>query len=109
MKALIFEGYYSPDDLARFLLQASGSYREAKKALTRASNEKPRRTSDEGIFLAAYSIKKKERCSDSTALKKLLGPCKYRVYWNRLRARGQTLEQIARLYPADVFSVEPAP
>jgi hypothetical protein len=110
VKARIFEGDYSPDDLARFLLQASGSYREAKKALTRASNEAgPKRASDDMVFLAAYNIKKKKRCRDSTALKKLLGPGKYRVFWNRLQARGQTLEQIALLYPANIFGVEAFP
>jgi hypothetical protein len=97
--ARIFEGDYSPDDLARFLLAAAGSYREAKKALTRASNEKPKRTSDDMIFLAAYAVKKKLGCRDHTALKKLLGD-KYRVYWDRLNARDQTLEDIARMYPS---------
>ena len=106
-------GYYSPDDLARYLLRASGSHREAKKALTKASNN-PVATSlsgmtfanDEGVYLAAYAIKQKRRCSDITALKKLLGDGKYRVFWNRLQKRKQTLEEIARLYPADAFSVE---
>jgi hypothetical protein len=113
------EGDYSPDDLARMLLRASGSYREAKKALTRASND-PRLkasippapglkpiasgiafTSEEGVYLAAYVlktkiIKKKGRCSDQNALKKLLGG-KYRVFWDRLKERRQTLEEIVRL------------
>jgi hypothetical protein len=99
------------------LLRASGNYREAKKALTRASNS-PRATSpdtstlaftsDDMIYLAAYAVKKtiikkkKKRCSDSTALKKLLGPGRYRVFWNRLRDSGQTLGQIARRYPIGV-------
>ena len=112
-KTLLFTGYYSSDDLARHLLRASGNFREAKKALTRASND-PVATSlsgvtfanDEGVYLAAYAIKKKKQCADSTALKKLLGPGKYRVFWNRLKERKQTLEEIARLFPADVFSVE---
>jgi hypothetical protein len=100
VKARIFEGDYSPDDLARFLLWASGNYREAKKALTRASNEKPTPIPDDMVYLAAYHLyKKKKRCRDSTALKKLLGPSKYRAFWNKLQARDQTLEQIARLYP----------
>jgi hypothetical protein len=99
VKVRLFEGDYSPDDLARFLLQASGSDLKARKALTRASNEAgPKRASDEALYLAAYAIKKKLRCSDITALKKLLGS-KYRVLWDRLKAREQTLEQIARLYP----------
>jgi hypothetical protein len=102
VRTRIQEGDYSPDDLARMLLWASGSYREAKKALTRASNERPKRTSDEAIYLVAYAIKKKKRCSDITALRKLLGPGKYRTFWNRLQKRHQTLAQIARLYPTSV-------
>jgi hypothetical protein len=104
VKARILEGDYSPDELARFLLWAAGSLREAKKALTRASNEKPQRTSDDMVFLAAYSIKKKFGCEDHTALRKLFRDKdgkltgKYRVYWDRLNARGQTLEEIARMY-----------
>ena len=111
----IQEGDYSPDDLARMLLRASGSYLQAKKTLTRADNDprvkasippvfglKPLAsgipfTSDIAVYLAAYAIQKKFRCSDFTALKKLLGPNKYRVFWDRLRKRGQTLKQIARL------------
>ncbi|MFY9770237.1 MAG: hypothetical protein WAK04_08390 [Xanthobacteraceae bacterium] len=134
------EGDYSPDDLARMLLRASsGSYREAKKALTRASNDRHAAsppfasgvatsdegahlmtyppivsgmafTSDEGVYLMAYAIQraaieKKKPCRDSTALKKLLGPGKYRVFWDRLRKRdqkhGQTLQQIAQLIGAE--------
>jgi hypothetical protein len=118
MKVRIFEGDYSPDDLARFLLAAAGTYREAKKALTRASNDPkvlqdPRVmvsiadttwASDEAVYLVAHHRFQKggKRCSDHTALKKLLGPSKYRVFYNRLRERGLTLEQIARLYPTSV-------
>jgi hypothetical protein len=110
----IQEGDYSPDDLARMLLRASGSYQEAKKALTRADNDPRVRasmrpapgswpiasgvgfTSDDAVYLAANQLKNRLGCSDHTALKKLLGG-KYRVYWDKLKARDQTLEQIARL------------
>jgi hypothetical protein len=107
-------GDYSPDDLACMLLRAMhGNYQDAKKVLTKASN-KPRatlppiasgiaNTSDDMIYCAAYHlIQKKERCSDNTALKKLLGPGKYRTLYNRLVKRKQTLKQIARQYPIGV-------
>jgi hypothetical protein len=122
----IQEDDYSPDDLARMLLRASGSYLKAKKALTRADSDPRVRASippapglkpiasglaftpDDIVYLAAYHLfqKGRKRCSDHTALKKLLGPGKYRVFWNKLNVRGQTLEQIASLYPT---SVEAAP
>jgi hypothetical protein len=109
----IQEGDYSPDDIASMLLWASGSYREAKKALTRADEKlksvapkllmvdkdgiaSAKRHSDEAVYLAAYAIKKKLRCRDHTALKKLMGG-RYRVYWDKLKARNQTLKQIAQL------------
>jgi hypothetical protein len=115
----IQEGYYSPDDLAGMLLRASGSYLEAKKALTRASNDKKLLaamspgpglkplasgvdgTSDAAIYWAAYSLfqkgkKRTKRCSDHTALKRLLGGS-YRGPWDRLKASGQTPQQVARL------------
>jgi hypothetical protein len=121
VKAFIYEGYYSPDDIASMLLWASGNYREAKKALTRASNDPHTKlppiafggrplpsgmalTNDEGVYLLAYAIQKKEQCSDFTALRKLLGG-KYRVFWNRLKKRkperGQTLQQVAQLLGAE--------
>jgi hypothetical protein len=86
------------------LLRASGTLKEAREALTRVSNEPGPRTPDDMLFLAAFSIKEKLRCSDHNALKKLLGPTKYRTLWNKLKAGGQkrTLEQIARRYAADV-------
>jgi hypothetical protein len=113
MKTRIQEGDYSPDDIARMLLWASGSYREAKKALTKADDElgsiapkllmvdkdgvaSAKRASPEAIYLAAYAIKKKLGCSDFTALKKLMGGS-YRVYWDKLKTRKQTLKQTARL------------
>jgi hypothetical protein len=113
------------------LMRASGNYREAKKVLTRASNDPKVRaslppapglrpiasgmafSSEEGVYLAAYGLKrihieKKKRCTDHTALKKLLGPGQYRVFWDRLQARDQTLEEVASLYP-EWIGVKAAP
>jgi hypothetical protein len=106
----IQEGDYTHDEIARMLLWASGDYREAKKALTRAHNKlnsvAPWRLrdgvvskggNDRAVYLAAYAIKQKSGCSDFTALRKLLGDTRYRTYWNRLKARRQTLRQAAGL------------
>ena len=98
----IQEGDYSPDDLALMLLRAcSNNYVAAKKMLTRAKSKKPSRTSDDMIYLAAYNLfqkgrKGEDRYTDNGALKKLLGG-RYRVYWDRLQKRDQTLKQIAQL------------
>lgn len=104
MKTRIPEGYYEPYDLACMLLRASGNYIKAKKLLTLASNEKPAGMNDSAVYLAAYGIKKKRRCNDHTALKRLLGPGKYRVYWDRLKKHKQTLRQVARLLGAKATS-----
>ena len=101
-------GDYSAADLASALLWASGSYREAKKALTKAydelpdtpkalvANNKTGRANNSAVYLAAREVQKKLGCSDYTALKKLMGS-HYRVYWDRLKASGRTLEQVVHL------------
>src|SRR5215470_5520139 len=102
MRTLIFEDYYTPDQIGRMLLHASGSYREAKKILTKIHNEPKRRLPNDSanILMADARQKQLKRKklghSDHTALKKHMGD-KYRSLYDKLKAKKLKLRRAAQL------------
>lgn len=121
---------YTPEQIAKFLLYATNRGRDmppdrnlaaAKKVLVKVSREglyknlKSLPASEDMMFLAAYHIQRTLRaegkpCRDHTAIVKLAGG---RKGWcdtllKKLKARRQTLEQIAAVYHG-VLSVTPLP
>jgi hypothetical protein len=115
----IQEGHYTVEQLASILLQAAGGSTAAKKAITEADNKRRAAgTTDNMLFLAAYHMRVKHGCSDYTALTKLLSdktgagthsgyiPEKHRRLWDKLKASGQTLEQITRPFRGIVTAID---
>jgi hypothetical protein len=127
-KIVILQGDYTPEEIAKFLLHATSRGRDmppdrnlaaAKKVLTKVSREglytnlKSQPATDDMMFLAALNIQRTllaqgKPCSDHTAIVKLAGG---RKGWcdtllKKLKARRQTLEQIAAPYQG-VLSVSP--
>jgi hypothetical protein len=117
----IATGDYTVEDVARFLLHATSTGRSmppdrnlaaAKRALVKAHRESlftelgPLPADEDSTFLAAYHIQQTLRakgraCSDHTAIVKLAGGRKgfCDTLLKRLKARRQTLEQIAAAHP----------
>ncbi|MGO8922082.1 MAG: hypothetical protein ACLQF4_03990 [Xanthobacteraceae bacterium] len=103
MKVFIREGLYSPEQIADLLLLSVHDVRTPRLRartilLNRPKQPKPR-TSESMMYLMAYHFQQKlcskgKRCADQTALKKVWGGGG-RSLWEKLKARGQTLEEVA--------------
>jgi hypothetical protein len=129
-KIVILQGEYTPEEIAKFLLYATGrsddpdakpgsrtvdprqipklkpNLQLAIKTIrtvydTGLFENKSSPGRDLAIYLAAYHVQKslggRDKCPDYTAIKKALGgeSGHTRTLWNKLKARGQTLEMIA--------------
>jgi hypothetical protein len=100
-------GYYTPDQLADFLLAACKETAEsppfeteAKKALTRAINRlrQPKSRFDDTLYMVARVFQQRTGCADSTALKKAAGK-RWRTLHNELKKRRLTLAQRVKNTP----------
>jgi len=110
MKVLIHEGLYSPQEIADLLLLSVWNLyardsdedfrhtplRARKVLLNRPKRPKPC-TSESMMYWVAYAYQqqlrsKGEDCADITALRKIWGGSG-RSLWDKLKAKGQTLEQ----------------
>lgn len=97
IKVAISEGTYTPEEIADFLLlSVYGNRLRARMVLLDRPKPRKPRANDAAIFLAAHLLQKKLKCSDHTALRKLLRG-KYRAPYDRLKAQGLTLAQAVRL------------
>jgi hypothetical protein len=100
-------GYYTPDQLADFLLAACkiDPYKppleiEAKKALTRAIKrlKPPADRRDEYSYAIAYIYQKRSGLSAFEAIKQTGGK-RWRTLWDKLQASGLTLKQRSKNNP----------
>jgi hypothetical protein len=103
VKTLIFEGLFSPEQIADLLLLSVGDAPNprlrARKILLNRPKQPKSRTSESMMYLTAYIYQQRVRakgkpCADLTALRKAWGG-RSRSLWEKLQAQNQTLEQVA--------------